>query len=280
VTVDTVYGVDFSGASRAGENIWVTAAAAEGDTLRVRDCGRADEVLADYSGGGGGGGPTTAREPTLAALAAFVGRRERAAFGFDFPFSVPRAVAEGAFGADSWREVAAAVADCGDADAFAETCVEWTNASADDGATYLKRETDREHGAFSPYHFFVQHQTYHGVADVLAAVADEARVAPFDPPAAGGPVVAETYPAGVLDALGLCREGYKGTEDAHERRRARTLDGLAELAGVSVPGGLRERYLDDADGDALDSLLAAVAVFRNRGDWGHEPDSLVGRIYV
>jgi len=277
VAVDTIFGVDFSGAKRAGESVWLTEASVEGGALRVRDCGRAPDVLADCYDGE----PATDRGPTLAALAAFVRSQPAAtAFGFDFPFSVSRAVAEGAFDAATWREVAAAVADCGDADAFAETCVEWTNASADDGATYLKRETDREHGAFSPYHFFVQHQTYHGVADVLAAVADEARVAPFDPPAAGGPVVAETYPAGVLDALGLCREGYKGTEDAHERRRARNLDGLADLAGVSVPGGLRERYLDDADGDALDSLLAAVAVSRNRGEWGHEPDSLAGRIYV
>jgi len=277
VTADTIYGVDFSGATRAGEKIWVTEAGVEDGTLRVRDCGRAPDFLGDCYDGE----PTTDRGPTLAALAAFVeSRGSAAAFGFDFPFSVPRAVAEGAFGADSWREVVSAVADCGDADAFAEACVEWTDANAADGATYLKRETDREHGAFSPYHFFVQHQTYHGVADVLAAVADEARVVPFDPPACGGPVVAETYPAGVLDALGLCREGYKGTEAAHGRRRARNLDGLADLAEVSVPGGLRDRYLDDADGDALDSLLAAVAVFRNLGDWGHEPDSLAARIHV
>ncbi len=276
MAVDTIYGVDFSGAKRAGESVWLTEASAEDDALRVRDCGRAPDVLADCYDGE----PTTDRGPTLAALAAFVRRQSDAtAFGFDFPFAVPRAVAEGAFDAATWREVVDAVADCGDADAFTEVCVEWTDVNAD-GATYLKRETDREHGAFSPYHFFVQQQSYHGIADVLAEVEAGARIVPFDPPSAGGPVVAETYPAGVLDALGLHREGYKGTEQSHQTRRARNLDGLAELAGVSIPEGLRERYLDDPDGDALDSLLAAVAVYRNRGDWGHEPDSLAARIYV
>lgn len=277
MAVDTIYGVDFSGAKRAGESLWLTESSVEDGTLSVRDCGRAPDVLADYYDGE----PTTDREPTLAALAAFVRNQSDAtAFGFDFPFAVPRAVAEGAFDAATWRDVVAAVADCGDADAFAEVCVEWTGANADDGATYLKRETDREHGAFSPYHFFVQHQTYHGVADVLAEVEAGARIVPFDPPGTGGPIVAETYPAGVLDALGLHREGYKGTEQSHEARRARNLDWLADLADVSVPEELRQRYLDDADGDALDSLLAAVAVLRNLGDWGHEPDSLAARIYV
>ncbi|MDH5021661.1 DUF429 domain-containing protein [Halobacterium rubrum] len=276
MAVDTIYGVDFSGAKCAGESVWLTEASVEDGAFRVRDCGRAPDVLADYYDGE----PKTDRGPTLAALAAFVrSQPDATAFGFDFPFAVPRAVAEGAFDAATWRDVVDAVADCRDADAFAEVCVEWTNANAD-GTTYLKRDTDREHGAFSPYHFFVQHQTYHGVADVLAEVADDAQVVPFDPPAAGGPAVAETYPAGVLDALGLCREGYKGTGESHQTRRARNLDGLAALADVSIPGGLRQRYLDDTDGDALDSLLAAVAVFRNHGDWGHEPDSLEARIYV
>ena len=275
MATDTVYGVDFSGASRAGESVWLTAAALEDGALRVRECGRADDFLAGHYAEE----PTTDRGPTLDALAAFVRSRDAgAAVGFDFPFAVPSVVAEGAFGAESWREVVAAVADCGGAEAFAETCVEWTTAHAD--GTYLKRETDREHGAFSPYHFFVQKQTYHGIADVLAPVADHARVAPFDPPRDGGPVVAETYPAGVLDALGLRREGYKGTEDAHRTRRTRNLDGLCEAASVTVPAALRDVYLDDSDGDALDSLLAAVAVFRNRDDWGHEPASLDGRIYV
>jgi len=279
VTADTVYGVDFSGASRAGENVWLTrAVVTELDTLRVRGCGRADDFLASHYDGD----PTTERASTLDALASFVrGLDADAVVGFDFPFSVPRAVAEGAFGADSWREVIAAVADCEDADAFAEACVEWTDANADGDATYLKRETDREHGAFSPYHFFVQHQTYHGIVDVLAPVADHARVVPFDDTTSGtGPVVAETYPAGVLDAFGLCREGYKGAEESHETRRRRNLDGLVDLAAVEMSEELREGYVADHDGDALDSLLAAVAAFRNRGEWGHEPASLEARIYV
>jgi len=274
VTSAAVYGVDFSGATRAGENIWVTDGIVDAGALRVRDCGRADDFLADYYDGT----PSTERSPTLAALASFVRDHPDAAFGFDFPFSVPGLVAADAFGAESWRELVTAVADCEDADAFAETCVD--GAADDADGTYLKRETDREHGAFSPYHFFVQHQTYHGIADVLAAVEDAARVVPFDAPGDGAPVVAETYPAGVLDVLGLHREGYKGTDDDHRARRRRNLDGLAEAASVAVPDALRETYLGDTEGDALDSLLAAVAVARNRGDWGHEPESLEARIYV
>jgi hypothetical protein len=237
-------------------------------------CERADAALADHYDGD----PTTDRESTLAALAAFVADSDRVAFGFDFPFSVPEPVARDAFDADSWRAVVAAIADCGSPEAFAEHCVEWTNDNAD--GTYLKRETDSEHGAFSPYHFFVQSQTYHGIADVLAEIESDARVVPFDAPDSGAPTVAETYPAGVLDALGLCREGYKGTDDTHRTRRERNLDGLTDLAAVTMPESLHETYLDDHEGDALDSLLAAVAVHRNLGEWGHDPESVEARIYV
>lgn len=270
----TVYGVDFSGARDAGASIWLTEATSTEEGLTVERAGRADDFLADHYTGA----TSTDRALTLAALAAFVRSRDDAAFGFDFPFSVPERIADSVFDAESWRGVVDEIADCEGADAFVERCVEWADDHAD--RTYLKRETDREHGAFSPYHFFVQNQTYHGIAGLLAAIESETRIVPFDASASGDPIVAETYPAGVLGELDLCREGYKGTDDAHRTRRERNLDGLTELADVTVSQSLREMYVDDHEGDALDSLLAAVAVHRNLGEWGHRPDLLEARIYV
>lgn len=271
----TCYGVDFSGAATAGRTIWVTSAHADAGTLRVRDCARADDFLAAHYDGP----PTTDRAPTLAALVSFIRSHPDAVFGLDFPFAVPRAIATDALGATTHRAVVAAVAAHDDGDDFAATCVEWATANAD-GATYLRRATDREHDALSPYHFFVAHQTYHGIASVLAPLDGAARIVPFDPPAAGGPVVAETYPAGVLDARGLPRTEYKGTEQAHTQRRARILDGLADQSSVVVPDAIRATYRDDTGGDALDSLLAALGVSGCRDAWGHEPSSLTGHIYV
>ncbi|MFB6268754.1 MAG: hypothetical protein ABEH83_02340, partial [Halobacterium sp.] len=220
MNVETVYGVDFSGAEDAGDNVWVAELDVSGSP-ELTACQRAPVALADCYDGE----PTTDRAATLDALASFVASLPAtAAVGFDFSFSVPARVARGALDAETWPEVADAVAGCADADAFAEQCVEWTQAHTDD--TYLKRETDAEWGAFSPYHFFVAAQTYHGIADVLHPLRDQACVVPFDA-RTDRPVVAEVYPAGTLDALGLCREGYKGRGEGETRRRERNVDGLA-----------------------------------------------------
>ncbi|CQH48566.1 uncharacterized protein HHUB_1434 [Halobacterium hubeiense] len=271
---ETVYGVDFSGAREAGENIWVSEVDVTGDEPAVVGCQPATAALEDHYVGA----TTTDREATLDALVSFVASRPaESVVGFDFPFSVSERAARGAFDAETWEEVLDAVADCAGADEYAEACAEWAREHTD--GTYLKRDTDEEWGAFSPYHFFVNAQAYHGMADVLAELRDETTVVPFDA-LRGDPVVAEVYPAATLDVLGLCREGYKGDDPGEQRRRKRNLEGVTERADLSVRPAVRDRIIADSEGDALDSLVAAVAALRNAGDFDDGDSGVEGRIYV
>jgi hypothetical protein len=273
VNVATVYGVDFSGASDAGDNVWVTELDASGDPA-VSACQRAPAALAEHYEGE----PTTARAETMSAIASFGSSLPpTAAVGFDFPFSVPAAVARGAFDAATWREVVDAVAACEDAVAFAERCVQWAQDRTD--STYLQRETDASVGALSPYHFFVNAQTYHGIADVLAPLHGDATVVPFDD-RGERQLVAECYPAGTLDELGLHREGYKGRADAETRRREQNADEIGGDVGLEVPDGIRQTVVDDHEGDALDSLVAAVGVLRNLDEFEFGAAGVEGRIYA
>jgi hypothetical protein len=242
-----VAGVDFSGARDARENVWVAECERAADGLRLTALAPASDRLAPA-----GDDP----EATTAALVDWT-RGQRGAVGFDFPFSLPAAVARG-LGAGTWRETLDALAAFGDASAMDEAC----QAATPGDRTYARRVTDEAHDSFSPYHFFVKRQTYHGVAGVLAPlVADAAvRVVPMDLGGADDdrPVVLETYPAAVFARLGLHRERYKGTDEADRDRRAANLAGLRNR--VAVPDRLADRALADPDGDALDALAAAVGV--------------------
>jgi hypothetical protein len=288
-----VYGVDFSGARDAGANVWVTTADVTADGLRARDCAPAVDALAGYYDGD----PTVDRDATLAALRAFVAARDpTATVALDVSFGLPAAVARGALDVETWRQTPAAVADFDSASAFADACTAWTRDHAD-GATYLKRETDAGTGAFSPYHFFVKHQTYRAARHVLAPLieADAVRVAPMDDVggAAGAgdagtrddpdrPRLVEIYPAATLAAVDAHREGYKGDDAEHRRRRVANLEVLCDAGVVLDDGFPRERVLDDGGGDGLDSLVAAFAAWRHAGDptpdgpW----DPLEGFIYI
>lgn len=271
---ETIYGVDFSGAREAGGNIWVSEVDVTDDDPTLVRCRPAVEGLESHYSGV----LTTNREATLDALVSFVeSRASESVVGFDFPFSVPERVARGAFDAGTWEGLLDGVANCANADAYAEACAEWAREHVD--GTYLKRETDAKWGAFSPYHFFVNAQAYHGMADVLAEIHDTTTVVPFDE-RGSGPVVAEVYPAATLDVLGLCREGYKGDDPGERRRRERNLEGLTERADLSVQPAVRERIVEDSEGDALDSLAAAVAAYRNVGEFDYGTSNVEGRIYV
>ncbi|MFB6270835.1 MAG: hypothetical protein ABEH83_12895, partial [Halobacterium sp.] len=71
-----------------------------------------------------------------------------------------------------------------------------------------------------------------------------------------------------------------GRGEGETRRRERNVDGLADAAGVAIPERVRETAVSDHEGDALDSVAAAVAVHRNLGEFAFDADSVEGRIYA
>ena len=304
-----VHGVDFSAAANdAGRKTWIASGRVDpGDgELLVTDL----RPLAELAGLGddGGGRRGVGREDALPALATWIRERdESAVVGLDFPFGLPGFVVEET-GNESWRSFISefpesigvgGIGAAGTDDpvrAFAERCVGLTERYGE--GTYDKRRTDAALGARSPYGFIADTIAFYGMHDVLAPVADDVRFAPMDrtgegwrPEAPPGPTVVETYPAAVLDRLGLCRTNYKGSGESEATRRRRNAEGLVEEAAVTYKSGaeLTDSMVADAGGDALDAVAACVGAF---GAWkrnyetdvaafdDHDATALEGYIYA
>jgi len=246
-----LHGVDFSGASEPGESVWLTTAETTDDGLRVTACRSARDAFG-----------ATGRVDVLAALRSFPAAGE--VMGVDASFGLPRAVLpERVAASDDWREAVRWVAaEYADADALAAQA-DWkarSRASDADGVE-LKRLTDGPTGANSPYSFITRYGTFHAMRDLLAPVVDSVSVPPMVPCDGREPTLIEIYPAATLRDLDFPDRRYKDPGPDAREKRERILAGLREW-GATVPGEFEERVLDDADGDALDSLVAAVATAR------------------
>ena len=105
------------------------------------------------------------------------------------------------------------------------------------------------------------------------------RVPPLPDDGRNGPLLLESMPGAVINALGLPHKGYKNGQRQQELRQ-RVLDGLPHRSEVHVVnlGEFRDRCLESHD--CLDSLVAAVAAalwlrdpsrFRRPGDTPGRP---------
>jgi hypothetical protein len=241
-----VYGVDFSGAKDAGKHIWVASGVIEGDALRIETCRRADALP----------GSSKQREPCLSALRTFIVGKDDAAFGCDFPFGLPGPLVD----QGSWESfVLAFPGRYESADAFRQACRE-----AADGSE-LKRATDEESETpFSPYNLWLYRQTYYGIRDVLYPLVRDgaACVLPMQTPQPEKPWLLEVCPASTLKREWLYYS-YKGREEQKREARERILEGLEEKGMLVIPDQeIRGKILENQGGDALDSVIAAIATVR------------------
>ncbi len=250
---DRVYGVDFSGAKQAGNKIWIAQAVPYRRGIVVEACAPAPEFL----------GCSPARDEALAALRAFIGGSESAAFGCDFPFSLPREL----IGAESWAEfVAEFPGRFATESEFRERCL----ATAVDlaGRKELRRRTDVEAKApFSAYNLRIFRQTYYGITELLRPLVagNLVNVPPLHYSDDDAPWIMEVCPASTLKASGL----YGAYKDARGSVEAREniLLALKDSGRVTFSDGdVRQRVIADAQGDALDSVIAADATFRAIAD--------------
>jgi hypothetical protein len=264
-----VFGVDFSGAGNAGDLIWIAEVGpAPGGRAALLSCRPARELP--------GGGRD--RAPALAALVRFIAAAGHAAFGCDFPFGLPATLWPGLDWA-AW--VASLPGRFADADAFRSDCM------ARAGGRELKRPTDREAQVpFGAWNIRLYRQTFHGMAGVLAPLLDRVAVPPMQPAVPGRPVLLEICPASTLRRLGLYGRPYKGAAPGHRANRAAILDGMIAADLLAPPGAaLVDRLVGDRGGDALDSVVAAVACARAIAAPGYDrprvaAELLEGRVYA
>jgi hypothetical protein len=243
-----VLGVDFSGAGDAGRRIWIAEGRrASGGALALIDL-RPAAALKD-----GGFAPETA----IAALARHVIQEPRTIAGFDFPFSVPKQLIEEPDWPTFVRRFPERFGDC---DAFRAWAMGKT------GGREIRRPTDRAAATpFNSYNLRIYRQTWWGIAALLhPLVTAKAAVAlPYQPlPARATPILIEACPACAMKSLGFYPP-YKGREPAHRAAREAVLRRLVRGGFLERPSrALTARILDNAGGDALDAVIAAIATAR------------------
>jgi uncharacterized protein DUF429 len=243
---ERVIGIDFSGAEKAGDAIWIAEGSIEGQRVRIESCGPASGIA--------GSGPERAR--CLSALVAFIAAQSSAIIGCDFPFSLPAAMIE----ASTWRAFAVELGDrfaC--AEDFLADCRRRANGRE------IKRACDRDSRVpFAAYNLRIYRQTYHGIRDVLAPLLRNsgAVVLPMEGPRPDRPWVIETCPASTLKHAGLY-PSYKGRGEAARDARRQIVNGLIRR-GLLAPlsRSLRRLAIENQAGDALDSMVAAAATGR------------------
>lgn len=235
-----ILGLDFSGAVNAGRKIWLTGGQVAGDALHVTQC-RPAETLP---------GAAARRELCLPALVAYLRRQGFFAAGLDFPFGLHRdLVSESSFA----EFLAAFPARYRTPEAFRAAC------SAAGSERALRRLCDREaRTPFAAHNLRLYRQTYHGIVSVLLPMVRDhgARVLPLHAPAGKRPWLLETCPASALKRRRM-RVPYKGRGPPH-RGAGEAILGMLLGEGIVLDApDLRQVIVDDADGDALDSLLCA-----------------------
>jgi len=263
-----VYGVDFSGAKEAGRKIWIAHGIIKEDVLFVTECFQAKDLP----------GSARDRERSLVALREFIRKNKDSIFGLDFPFGTHRTLIK----EESWEKfVLSFQATYKSPGEFRMVC---TKAS---GCKELKRFTDIEAKTpFSPYNLRLYRQTYFGIRDLLGPMIrnDTVCVLPMQEPLPEKAWVLEICPASTLKREHLSLS-YKGRDEKHRAARVRILDGIEKTGDLKIKkSSLQLKIVDDRDGDALDSVIAAFATFRAlRSGFTFEensPYAVEGWVYV
>src|SRR4051794_25749348 len=253
----TVFGVDFSGAKRAGRNIWIarTEPRARG-RLALVELNRLEALCG-----------TAERATCLAELVRMVNDSDAALWGFDCPFGLPVEL----FPPEAtWFDQFTFLGEYGEeAYACGLECIARTKklgAGPLRTALHCRRQTDLDSKApFDAFHYRMVYQTFYGIRDVVQPLAKTpgTAVLPFQyrklPRAKR--VAVECCPSSVLKKHSLPHQNYKQpTGGPRTPLRGLTRQAfLAEIGrwvrGSARPGGVMMRT---PGGDERAGVFAAV----------------------
>lgn len=240
------FGVDFSGAQLAGRKIWITRATRQGENIIVRDCFRAAGLP----------GADSRRDNCLPVLLRFIERQHNAAFGLDFPFSLPISMIPNG----NWEEFVCTFAEQFQSPkAFREYCRSCSDKPE------LKRLGDIESQApFSPYNLWIYRQTYYGIRDILSPLVQRqnACILPQQTAHHRRPWILESCPASILKKHDLYIP-YKGPGEREFFNRKKIMEYCIEELFLRFDNDKTEpAVLNDRQGDGLDSILTAIIIAR------------------
>jgi hypothetical protein len=261
---ESVYGVDFSGAKKAGQTTWVARAMPRRSRPRLAlvELERLDRLAG-----------TAERAACLGHLVRLVKGSTAALWGIDAPFGLPVELFPSGAG---WGDQFEFLREWGD-DAYAcgLECIRRAKLIGD--RMHLRRTTDLDAKApFDSYHYRIVYQMFHGIRDVAGPLSRTrgTAVLPFQYRkfARAKRVVVECCPTSVLKKLGLPHQNYKqptGGPLTRKRRATRRaiLAGLAKL--VRIGERHRRVIMRNPGGDALDAVIAAVGALRGVSEADH-----------
>ncbi len=251
-TKSQIYGVDFSGAKDAYKKIWICESVVTKEGIKIEDCQNLKSL---------DGGRKVDRDQCFEKLNDLIAEKKDAVFGLDFPFGLPKIVVNEA----NWITFIKKFSEhYNDPDDFHQKCKE--KAIKETGKKELRRATDVETGSpFCAYNLRLFKQTYYGINNVLhPLVKDElANILPMEDRENSKPWVLEICPASTLKDLNLYFTGYKGKDNKSKKLRETILTRLKEDGLVTeIDPKVWKSSVEDKGGDALDSVIAAVATWR------------------
>ncbi|MBN1133853.1 MAG: hypothetical protein JXA38_02825 [Methanosarcinaceae archaeon] len=244
---NSVFGIDFSGAENAYKKIWVSKGTITSNILHIHESRR----IADYMQKGN---KHVSRDKCLIILKKLIAGEQHAAFGLDFPFSLPTLVLDN----EDWDAFVRQFPErYKTPEQFRESCRNATQNKE------FKRRTEKENKApFCAYNLWLFKQTYFGIRDVLRplAIGKKACILPVQSCEKGKPWVLEICPASTLKQEGVYIP-YKGKTEVKQQSRSQILEYLS-TRGVLVSSDVLEIAIENSEGDALDSVIAAFATYR------------------
>ena len=282
----SVFGVDFSGARLAGKNAWIAQMDVIGNPgrsatprLKLIELRPLERAAGDAE-----------RDVVCRYLGDSILSSHNALWGMDFPFGLPIEL-----GLGDWPAQLEHVRHHdGDAKSYGRDLVQTAKRVGD--SMHIRRLTDSETKTpFDCYHYRIIYQTFHGMRDVLARVADQyaTAVMPFECHAwhLKSPVervVVEACPSSTLKRWSLPHQNYKqpGNQPPDAVRR-RTRRAIGKVLGslVEISDHRRRVMMNNPGGDALDAVLAGVGAWQawHRDDHtaiaNHPRYPIEGRVY-
>ncbi|HII00919.1 TPA: DUF429 domain-containing protein [Methanosarcinaceae archaeon] len=264
-----IYGIDFSGSQEACKKIWICESVPTNKGLQIQKCGNIKKKHGNIS-----------LEKSLEMLRNFIESKNDAVFGLDFPFGLPECLLR----ENTW-----------------ESFIRRFHEQYKDPAQFYdvshsvvekepKRLTDVDaKSPWSPIFIQLHKQTYYGINSVLYPLIlnNSANIHPMQSLEESKPWVIEICPASTLKCEHLdCSFKKKGKEaKVSENNRKLILQGLVEKERITnISPEIWDSVVNDREGDALDSIIAAVATYRAMRNNLDLPDNelykLEGYIYV
>lgn len=251
-TKSLIYGVDFSGAEDACKKIWICKSIVTKDGIKIEDCWNLKSL---------NGNRKIDRDRCFEKLKDFIAENKDAAFGLDFPFGLPKIIVD----ENNWIKFTEKFPEnYNDPEEFRQKCKD--KALVKTRKKELKRDTDIEADSpFCPYNLRLYKQTYYGINNVLRPLVRKgsAKILPMEGRENSKSWVLEICPASTLKDLNLYFTGYKGKGNTSKELREKILIRLKkEKHVIEIDPKVWEFSLENEDGDALDSVIAAIATYR------------------